>query len=242
MNFHVNFAQHRRRSAIYIYGFFMFEIFITILTTVIFHFNHLSWETAFKIFFATSCYVLSNYMILGVVFQFVCGVIALRDRFNLITYRMSIKYRLSSFEILNYVELYKKLIKIALLIQRHLTMQLLPVFFFSFVNLNFGLYSIARSFVSVNGSKEGKLQIIADSIWIFVFIFPMVAVVQASESTQEAFEDVKNVGYEILSTQRVLNTEPKEAFTYFLKLMKLSKLRMQTIFFDLDWKLIFKVS
>lgn len=235
MNFYVNFVQHQKKCAIYIYGSLIAEIFVAIFTYFFFKF---SWSITYVISFI--CYTIPHYMIIGVVFQFICATIGCRDRIILITTRMSLKFRLSSFEILNYIYLYKNLCEISKDIQKFLTMQLLPVFAFLFINLTFHLYYIVRSMFK--NLEEFKIYAIGGSLWSLLLMFPIFIVIQTSEKFLDSFENLQEVGYEILYGQRILDPASKEAFSHFMRSIKVSKFKMQTIFFEFDWKLIFKVS
>jgi hypothetical protein len=184
-----------------------------------------------------TCYMLPQFMIVGIVYQFVCATIGLRDRIDLITNRISIKYRLSSFEVLNYIILYQKLFKISEDIQNYLTMQVLPIIAGVFINLVFQSYLILRAMF-----RESELTfVVAGLVWSVVYTFPLFIIINASESFSQSLRSTKNVCHEILWSGRILDVQSREPFSNFLRSMKVSDLKMKTVFFDLDWKLIFQV-
>lgn len=238
----MNFVQHRKRSAIHIYGLILLEISLAMSSLIIQHTmiefpEILSFSGLIYFILPFTCYMLPQFMIVGIVYQFVCATIGLRDRIDLITNRISIKYRLSSFEVFNYIILYQKLFKISEDTQKYLTMQVLPILAGVFINLVFQSYLILRAML-----RAGELTfVVAGLVWSVVYTFPLFIIINASESFSESLKTTKSVCHEILWSQRILDVHSRKAFSHFLKSMKISDLKMKTIFFDLDWKLIFQV-
>lgn len=184
-------------------------------------------------------FFLSYLQLIGIIFQFVCPVVACRDRLQIISCRISLKFRLNSFEVQNYIKLYRRLLKIVDDINRNLTMSLIPIFTFSFVTITFEFYTVVRMMFK---SSDLKLFFgINATLWTLLFILPFLVVIHAAESAMEEIDNIKDVGFDALCSQKIFEAQSERVLNIFLTSIDRPRLQFQTIFFNLDWHLFFKV-
>lgn len=236
MNFHTNFLDHRKKSTVYIALSFFIVIALTIFTQAcLFLDDRLKGDLIM-----TSIFLMAYFYSIGIIFQFVCPVIACRDRMRNISSRISLKFRLNSYEVQNYVQLYRRLMKIIDEINKHLTMPLIPIFTFLFITITFELYSVVRLIFK---NSDFKLFFgTFSTLWSLLFLLPFLIVIYAADSAMIEIDKIKDVGFDALCCQKVFDAHSEITFNFFLSSIDRSRLQFQTIFFHLDWQLLFKVS
>lgn len=235
-HFNLNHTKAQRKLFIYILGVLLFLTLITFMSTIIHSFIYDDFLS--KNYRMILVYFYIWIFINGICLQFICAAVGCRDRISLINERISRKYRLSSQEICNFIGLYKKLFKISSEINATLTTPLLPILAIIFISLIFDVYTFVRTIVK---SSVDFPIVIGGISSLIIYITPPVAIIYAAESNLKEIEDIKEIGYDVLCNRRIFDKETKEIFMIFLHSINIQKIRLQTIFFDLDWKLIFKV-
>lgn len=58
----------------------------------------------------------------------------------------------------------------------------------------------------------------------------------------KAFDKLQIIGYETVKNRKILNLEAKAAFGEFLNFVKSLNFKLRTLFFIIDWTLLFTVS
>lgn len=235
INLRINYLNHRNSSIIHISITILMIVVISVFSTIIYNFDgRLKFDT-----FMVVCYVLTLIYSTVIIFQFTSAAISCRDRINAINGRIIIKSHQSSLEIRLCVELYRKIFLIIREVNMHLTMPLIPIFTFLFVAITFEFYAVVRAMYK--NSEIKTFIAINASFWSFIELYPMIVTIYVAESTIESVEIIKKIGYEILCTQRIFDPQTEKIFDYFLKSIDKSKLRLKTMFYNLDWKLFFQV-
>lgn len=188
----------------------------------------------------SSIFLITYFYLIGIIFQFVSPVIACRDRMRNISSQISSKFRLNSFEIQNHVQLYRRLLKIVDDINKHLTMPLLPIFTFSFITITFEFYSVVRLIF-----KESDFKLffgVNSTVWSLLFLIPFLIVIYAAEGAMVEIDKIKDVAFDALCCHKIFDARSEATFNVFLSSIDRPRLQFQTIFFNLDWHLFFKVS
>lgn len=186
------------------------------------------------------CYATSYFYLIGIIFQFICPVVACRDRMRIISSRVSAKFRLNSFEIQNYVQLYRRLLRIVDDINKHLTAPLLPILAYLFISITFEFYAVVRL---IFRNTDFKLLVgVSAALWTLVLCLPFIVVIHAAESAMEEIDKIKDVGFDALCCQKVFDAQSEKTFNIFITSIDRTRLQFRTIFFNLDWQLLFKVS
>jgi len=55
----------------------------------------------------------------------------------------------------------------------------------------------------------------------------------------DAVERLPSIGYETLKLQKIMNHPAKDEFKEFLSYVNSSKFKLRTLFFNIDWSLLF---
>lgn len=236
MNFHTNFLDHRKKTTFYISLLFLIVLALTIFTQACLFID----DRLKSDLIMTSIFLMTYFYSIGIIFQFVCPVIACRDRMRTISSRISLKFRLNSYEIQNYVQLYRRLMKIVEDINKHLTMPLIPIFTYFFVTITFEFYSVVRLIFK---NSDFKLFLgVFSTLWSLLYLLPFLIVIYAADSAMIEIDKIKDVGFDALCCQKIFDAHSEIIFNFFLSSIDRSRLQFQTIFFHLDWHLFFKVS
>lgn len=83
---------------------------------------------------------------------------------------------------------------------------------------------------------------IKSSCLFFQFTAITIFFINSAATTQEAVEYLQIIGYETSRHQKITNYESKKIFKGFLRYIKSSNLKLRTLFFHIDWNLLFTVS
>lgn len=192
----------------------------------------------------TASYVIAFYYSIGICFQFAFATCATSDRIRIVNERISSKHLLNSFDVQNFIEMYRKLFKISIKINKTLTVQLVAIFTFLFITITFEFYSVVRMlFRDSSLVLSVKLLVCLNAtLWTLAFIYPLFAVIKASEMAIEEIDKIKDIGYDILCRQKIFDYDSEKTFDIFMRSIERQKLQPQTLFFNLDWNLFFKVT
>lgn len=190
-------------------------------------------------FFMTISYVIGYAYMVFIICQYICASYACRERLLTVKRKLSFRSQLNSQEVREYVELSMALFQILRKINKYLTFPLIIIFLCLLLDFTFEFYGVAREFFvsSFNTFIIGY----NGSFWCLLEIYPIIMTIYFSESTWKAVEGIKDVGCSILCDQRIFDFKTERSFNYFIKSIKKQKLQGSTIFFQLDWKLLFQV-
>lgn len=177
--------------------------------------------------------------LVAIVSQFVCASSACQERFLILKKEISKNLTLGPVEVQNYIELCNKLLKILHRINKYLTTPMILIFLSMLIDVTFEFYDILRAIYSKVNSPE--IVIYNGILWAMVEVYPFIITIYFSEKTWKAVEDFKKVGNEILFYQKIQNVHSETAFDCLMRFMKREKFIGHTIFFNLDWKLLFEV-
>jgi hypothetical protein len=233
----VNFNQHKRKSLYYIFC----SVFVVILMNVI--------PILYTVFGAiessgnslvSTIYFLNYFYSNAFVFQHVCATICIRDRFRAVHEKVSSKRVLNSYEVDLIIELYKSLFHSMTQMNNHMSFQLIPILAYFMLCVTFTLYALVRLFL-VNSSLK-YFYMLPQVVSISMHFGIITTLIYCASSAVESAERTFDVGYEIKSEMKILNTESKVQLDEFLKLIKGKQIPLRTAFFNIDWKLLFSVS
>lgn len=173
------------------------------------------------------------------IFQF-CGIaFACHERFCAINERTRMRYRPTSFEVVSCVEMYKNLTIIIQKIKDDLMQPMILIVAFLMMSTTLNVYQLVR--LSMITIDMKAFMLIINLFWAFIYFYLLVIAIYASEITFKEGELFIDWGKEILWSKNFFNGAMKKDFKFFLATFDKTKLKFQTIFFDLDWKLLFQV-
>lgn len=176
----------------------------------------------------------------GFSFQF-CGVaFACRDRFRALNELTRLRFRLTSFEVVSCVELHKKLTIIIQKINEDLMQPLILILGLLMMSITLNVYQLVRLSMITTGTETFML--IINFCWFFVYFYLLVIAIYASEITYKEGEKFIDWGKEALWSKNFLEGAMRTDFKFFLATFDKTRLKFQTIFFDVDWKLLLQVN
>ncbi|XP_070508933.1 uncharacterized protein [Chironomus tepperi] len=232
---HINYNSYRHKSLIYIIISF---ITVGIVGAIVLYFvvddNRID-NDIFTATFYYLCLFYSNAIIL----QFSGFVISLRDRMNMLHLKVSSMRNLTNFEVMLIIELYEKLFKSLDLVNRNCTTLLIPITLNLLMNVTFSMYAFGRIVYSDFGVYSTSLILLNISVWLIEHAVLTIFLINSAASTQEAIEHLQVIGYETSRHQKITNYETRKIFKGFLRYIKSSNFRLRTLFFNIDWALLF---
>ncbi|CAH1727181.1 unnamed protein product [Chironomus riparius] len=167
------------------------------------------------------------------VFQFVCPVIAIRERFNLIYKRRFY----SKFEVNLILDVYEKLFQLIELINNNLTM---PIIYMFGLFLGLMIFDFHDIVVVLHHEDRGFFMVMAfDGPWMFLYLLLWIFTIHSSVSVSSSFVNFNSIEYQILSDLKSLDNESFDLIKAYLKHIRGYKSTFETIFFDIDWRLLF---
>ncbi|KAG5670827.1 hypothetical protein PVAND_001062 [Polypedilum vanderplanki] len=171
------------------------------------------------------------------IFQFSCATIAIRDRFNLLHEKVSSTSNFNNYEINFIIDLYKRLFNLINLVNSYLSFQLIPVIAYTLMSTTFTFYGTFRLFATDSDFKYIFLG--SEFVNITSNLLILLTLIHCSVTAIESAERFFDIAYEIKSELKISNRETQIEFMDFVKFMKGKKIRLGTVFFDVDWKLLF---
>lgn len=176
----------------------------------------------------------------GFVLQFSCAAIAVRDRFKMIHNKLLAKKSLNADEVGEIIEIYEKLFKCIKMINKYLTLQLIPLLAIALTNFTLSIYTVVRAFL--NNSPMKIVYVPTNCLWEVSESCLLTFLVHSSTSTSSVAEKTKTVGYKILQDFRFSDERSREKFERFIKSITKSSYELKSAIFVVDWNLLFSVS
>lgn len=169
------------------------------------------------------------------IFQFACPVIAIRERFDLLHAR---RFH-NKFELNLILDVYEKLFQCIDLINSNLTMQLIYMFG---LFLGLTIFYIHDIVVVFHNLDRGEFLVLAfDVPWMLLYLFLWIIVIHSAVSTTSSFNKFNSIEYQILCDVKLLDNESFHFIKAYLRHIRGYKSTFETIFFDIDWRLLFGV-
>lgn len=192
--------------------------------------ENVSYDISMSVFFN----VLNIYCV-PFIFQFACPVIAIRDRFNLIFAKQYSK----KFEINVSLEIYEMLFQCIDLINSNLTFQLIYMFGFMLVSIIFEIHTVLVVFHQQSQTKF--LVLIPNVLWMLLYLHLWIIVIHSSVSAMNSFSQIGSIEYKILRDMKSLEPAASQYIKAYLRHIRGLRKNFETIFFDIDWRLLFGV-
>lgn len=173
---------------------------------------------------------------IGFIYEFTSATMACYERFKMINEKI-IK---NPNEIQWNIQLYQKLLKIMERINEVISPILIPIVLWLLITQTFMVYTVVRLLLKSNTKSNRIYMIFLNVMWSFVFVYLIAVPCYAAECAYKEGMKFKEICYEILCSKRIANNISKD-LKLFVKSINQSKLQLQTIFFNIDWKLWFQV-
>lgn len=169
------------------------------------------------------------------IFQFSCTTISIRDRFNML-HTKDIRQKSEIYLVL---EGYEKIFQCVELINENLTFQLISVFGFILVIATFEFYSI----ISISNQESAMIEkMIPSMVWICLYLYYCILAIYPASSAASCFEKINSIEDKILKSIKYIDQDSYQYFQAYLRHIRGHKWKFESIFFDIDWRLLFGVS
>lgn len=176
----------------------------------------------------------------GVVFQFSAVALACHERFYAINERIKQKSRPNSFEVINCVDLFKDLMKIIQQINADLIQPMILIFAFLLITTAINVYTTIQ--IIMKATMFRPFLISTNTVWTISYFCLFLIAIYPSEASSNEGEKFIDFGKEILWNKNIFDDVTKKDFQLFISTFEKSKLHFQTVFFKLNWKLVFQVT
>lgn len=185
-------------------------------------------------------YAINDIYCFGFIIQFSSAAISVRERFAILRETFLDKKILNEKEVYGLIELHEKLFKCLKMINKHLTVQLIPTFGYLVSSATFSAYSLARSFL-----KDVSMKFIltaSNGLWLVLEAHVLIIGISSGSSSSGEAELFHDTGYQILRNRKILSFQCKEDYKEFLDSKRRLNFRFVSAFFDIDWRLLLSVS
>lgn len=195
----------------------------------------LSTDLIFLLMFL-SIYVLN----FGVILQFSFLALSCRDRLKLLNDKISLKFQPTAYEIIVSVDRFKEVIKIMHKIN-DIAQSLILIFAYLLIITTINVYSVTKLPTYLKETIKDYLLIFQTFSWTLVAISnKLIAIYSAQSSINEAEIFLKLVK-DILWEQRITDKIIRKKVEFFLSSIDREEIKFKTIFFSIDWNLVFQV-
>ncbi|KAL7025301.1 hypothetical protein ACKWTF_013440 [Chironomus riparius] len=167
------------------------------------------------------------------IFQFACPVVAIRDRFCLVFQKKHTKM----IEIYMTLEIYEKLFECIDLINNNLTFPLIHMFGFLLVSIIFEIHNFILVFHLQ--AHVNFLILSPNVLWMFLCLHLWIVVIYSSVSTMTSFNKINSIEYQILKDMKSLEPNTFRFIKAYLTHIRGIRKSFETLFFDIDWRLLF---
>lgn len=225
----IDYNSHRNKAVFYIYGTIFVFIIMTISTEL-----YLSSEYGVDIILEV-LYVIQSFYCILFIFQFICPAIAVRERFEILKGR---KMKTKS-DVHLTLDIYEKLFECVMLINENLTNQLIYVFELILITVTFEFHNVVATLL--NESSVNFIPLTPSLAWIFFYLCYVIIAVHPASNAASVFKQFNSIEYQILKILRYSDQTSYQFYKAFLKYINGYKRKFETIFFDIDWRLLFGV-
>lgn len=185
-------------------------------------------------------FLLAYFLCFGVILQFSFFALACRDRFKLINEKIALKFQPTSHEIITSVDLFKELLKIMHKIN-DTAQSLILIFAHLLLLITINIYSATKLPFFFENSYEDFILISQNCLWIAVVISQKLILIYSTQSAFNQAEIFLKLIKDILWHQQITNEISRRKIEFFILSIDRTEIKFKTIFFDIDWKLLFKV-
>lgn len=172
-------------------------------------------------------------------FQFTCATSAVRYRFDSLHDKIITKINFNNYEIDTLIDLYQKLFKTLEIINNYFTNQLILTLAFTLIHPILNFYEMVR--MSLLDSDYKFYSLLENLEILFRLMVTVVPLISSAVKTVSSAKKMFEIGYEIITQEKILTHASKAKFNEFLMLKSRSKIYLGTAFYDIDWKLLFNV-
>lgn len=173
-------------------------------------------------------------------FQFAFAAVAVKDRLKILNLKMNSLKNIDENTTNLMIELYQKLFDQMDLINSSFTFQLILMFGYILPSTMFSSYNILRLL-----SRDSDLKCVlmfTNSIWISAHTFILTVPVYAGHTTTEIAEKVPQIVCRLIQNRSTQNDQIRSNLKMFLRAANCRQINLRTVFFKLNWELIFKVT
>lgn len=183
--------------------------------------------------------VLALLFFIGYMFEFAVLAIACHDRFKAINKKILSRRFLTRYDVAEFVEHHKKLLRIIEKIDEHLSPALIPIYFCLLFTATFMAYTEVRLILKTILLKT--YLIINNFVWTFIYFNLMMVPCYAAEALRTEERKFKEICCDFLVANKFSDHDARRSLKIFVNLIDNSKAQLRTIFFNIDWNLLFQV-